>query len=46
MAWGGRWGVGRYAYILRRPTGLDIFCYFLMHILVACLRAHGASGLD
>ncbi len=41
---GGRWGIERYAYILHRVTGLGILLYFLMHIVVASLRAVGPNG--
>ncbi len=38
---GGRWGIERYAYALHRITGLGILFYFLLHIVVASLRAKG-----
>ena len=41
---GGRWGIDRYLYTLHRATGLGLFTYFLIHIIVTSSRALGEES--
>ena len=41
---GGRWGIDRYLYTLHRVTGLGLFAYFLIHIIVTSSRAMGEES--
>ena len=41
---GGRWGIDRYLYTLHRVTGLGLFAYFVLHILVTSSRALGEES--
>lgn len=41
---GGRWGVDRYLYTLHRVTGLGLFSYFVLHIIVTSSRALGEES--
>jgi len=40
---GGRYGVDRYLYILQRLSGLAIFFYLLLHIIVTGTRVRGEA---
>jgi succinate dehydrogenase / fumarate reductase cytochrome b subunit len=43
---GGRWGVDRYLYTLHRVTGLGLFVYFILHIVVTSSRALGQESWE
>lgn len=43
-AYGGRYGLERYAYILHRISGLAILLYLLLHIYVNGFRLNGEDG--
>lgn len=43
---GGRWGFERYLYALHRVTGLGLFTYFVLHILVTSSRAFGQASWE
>jgi len=45
-AFGGSWGMERYAYTLHRITGLGILSYFLLHILVTSTRVFGQGAWE